>query len=65
MAVFIIAVFLGILAGVCPCGIIVLLAELFRAESKSQVYANVHKLLRKYLCISSNLGRGYITDMYM
>ena len=31
-----------------PCGVIVLLAELFRAESNSQVYANVHEFLRKH-----------------
>ena len=46
----------GILAGIRPCGIIVLLAELFTAESKSQVYANLHQLLRKNPCISKNLG---------
>ena len=28
----------GVLAGMRPCGIIVLLAELFTSESKSQVY---------------------------
>lgn len=47
---------IGILAAVRPCGIIVLLAELFRAESKSQVYANLHEFLRKQPNVSENLG---------
>ncbi len=32
----------GVLAGIRPCGIIVLLSELFVAESKTQVYACLH-----------------------
>lgn len=48
---------IGILAGVRPCGIIVLLAELFRAESKSQVYANLHEFLRKHPHVSENIGK--------
>ena len=47
---------IGILAGVRPCGIIVLLAELFRAESKSQVYAILHEYLRKHPCVLKNIG---------
>lgn len=31
-----------------PCGILVLLAELFSAESKSQVFASLHELLKDW-----------------
>ena len=34
------------LAGIWPCGIITLLAELFISESKSQVYGAVHDFIR-------------------
>ena len=50
------ACFKGILAAVRPCGIIVLLAELFTSESKSQVYANLHEYLRKHSAVSQSLG---------
>ena len=33
------------LAGLWPCGIVVMLSELFSAESKSQVFAALHELL--------------------
>ena len=46
----------GILAGVRPCGVIVLLAELFRAESKSQVYANLHEFMRRHPRVLENIG---------
>ena len=39
-----------------PCGVIVLLAELFRAESKSQVYANLHKFMRRHPRVLENIG---------
>ena len=48
----------GILAGVRPCGIIVLLAELFRAESKSQVYANLHEFMRRHPRVLENIGKS-------
>ena len=32
----------GILTGIWPCGIIIIAAELFLSESKSQVYGCVH-----------------------
>ena len=35
----------GVLAGMRPCGIVVMLKELFSAESKLQVYAALHELL--------------------
>ena len=37
----------GILAGMWPCGIIVLVNELFLSESLSQVYGILHGLLRR------------------
>ena len=47
----------GILAGIRPCGVIVLLAELFTSESKSQVYAILHEFMRKHVCASDSLGK--------
>ena len=47
----------GILAGIRPCGTIVLLAELFTAESKSQVYAHLHEFLRINPSVAEKLGR--------
>ena len=46
----------GILAGMWPCGIIVLVAELFRAESKSQVYAAIHEFLRRNPTVPSTIS---------
>ena len=42
--------------GMWPCGIIVLVTELFRSESVSQVYAALHELLRTNPSVSSDLG---------
>ena len=38
------------------CGIVVLMQELFTAESKSQVYAALHELLSNYPSISQSLS---------
>ena len=38
----------GILAGLRPCGVIVMLSELFTSESKAQVYAYLHDLFLQY-----------------
>ena len=46
----------GVLAGMWPCGIVVMLTELFTAESKSQVYAVLHELLSNHTTIASNLS---------
>ena len=46
----------GVLAGMWPCGIVVMLTELFTAESKSQVYAALHELLSNHTTIASNLS---------
>ena len=47
---------LGILAEMRPCGMIVLLAELYSSESKSQVYAHLHEFLRINATVSQTLG---------
>jgi len=47
---------LGILAGLRPCGVIVLLCELFTSESKSQVYAQLHEFLINHPSVSQKLG---------
>jgi len=46
----------GILIGMRPCGMIILFSELFTAESKTQVYANLHEFLRKNSKAAKNLG---------
>ena len=47
---------IGILAGAWPCGIIVIVSELFRAESKSQVYASLHQYFSDYPSVLDKLG---------
>ena len=49
--------YVGILAGMRPCGIIVLLSELFSTESKSQVYATLHEYFRRNSVASNNIGK--------
>lgn len=46
----------GILAGIRPCGIIVLLSELFTSESKAQVYASLHQFLKEHPQVSETIG---------
>ena len=52
--------FTGVLAVMWPCGTIVSLAELFRAELKSQVYAIVHELLSKHTNLLDNLSKSLV-----
>ncbi len=47
----------GILAGVWPCGTIMLLAELYISESKSQVYGNVHGLLHEHPMNTASISK--------
>ena len=42
-----ITLYAGVMLGAWPCGIIVLLGELFGSESLSQVYALLHTFLLK------------------
>ena len=51
--------FIGLLAGLRPCGIIVLLAELFTAESKAQVYGSLHEFFRKNPIALNNIGKSH------
>ena len=46
----------GILAGMRPCGTIVLLGELFSSESVSQVYGNIHIFFNKNVQARENLS---------
>lgn len=48
---------IGILAGIWPCGTITLLDELFRAESKSQVYGSVHSFIHSNGVSTSNISK--------
>lgn len=50
-----------------PCGVLVMLTELFNAESKSQVYAALHELLQNYNNIAETLSKYMMpaTLMYM
>lgn len=47
---------LGILAGLRPCGIIVLLCELYTAESKTQVYGCLHDYYTRHPTAAKNIG---------
>lgn len=46
----------GILAGMRPCGIIVLVGELFVAESKTQVYGFLHNFFSRHPKVIEKLG---------
>jgi hypothetical protein len=46
----------GIVVGAWPCGIIVLVGELFGAESMSQVYGSVHTFLQENEQAAKDLG---------
>ena len=39
--------YVGVLLGAWPCGVIVMLGELFGAESKAQVYGLLHAFLQQ------------------
>ena len=46
----------GILAAAWPCGIIVLISEIFRSGSISQVYGNVHQFFSDQSAVLTKLG---------
>ena len=56
----------GILAGMRPCGIIVLLSELFISESKSQVYGCLHNYYLKHPAAAKKISRksSMISNVY-
>ncbi len=49
-------VLIGIVVGAWPCGTVVMVGELFGAESKSQVYGNIHTFLQENEQATDNLG---------
>lgn len=52
-------VYIGVLAGMWPCGIITFVYELYLSESKAQVYAYLHEYLQNNLRVSSDLSKSY------
>ena len=50
----------GVLAGMWPCGIVIMLTELFTAESLSQVYAAIHELFTNHSAITKNLSNSCV-----
>ena len=49
--------FLGVLAGIWPCGVICVVSELFQAESLTQVYGVLHELLNQNVNKLDNLSK--------
>lgn len=49
-------VYIGILAGVWPCGVVAFLSELFISESKSQVYGALHSFYQLVPTTASSIG---------
>ena len=49
--------FLGILAGIWPCGVICVVSELFQTESLTQVYGILHELLDQNVTKLDNLSK--------
>ena len=47
---------IGILAGMRPCGVIVLLSELFTTESKTQVYGCLHNYYSRHPTTANKIG---------
>lgn len=52
----------GILAGIWPCSVITLLAELFVSESMSQVYGALHNFLHMNSKETMDVGK---IELYM
>jgi hypothetical protein len=53
----------GILAAAWPCGIIVYIGELHKAESKGQVYGQLHQFLNDNPAVASDLGMSFMHDI--
>ena len=49
---------IGILAGMRPCGLIILLSELFTSESKSQVYGCLHNYYSHHPTMAGKIGKN-------
>ena len=52
---------LGLLAGIWPCGIITILDELFKTESKSQVYGCLHGFVHCNRENTADIGKNECT----
>ena len=48
-----------------PCGVIVTLSELFRAESKSQVYGVLHEFLSNHSNVAANLSKMHTCIFFL
>ena len=48
-----------------PCGIIVVLAELFLAESKSQIYAIIHEFLCNHTGVLDDLSKLHYNNFQL
>ena len=48
----------GIVVGAWPCGTIVMLGELFGAESKAQVYGTIHAFLHENKNATQGLSKS-------
>ena len=55
---------LGIVVGTWPCGTVVMVGELFGAESKAQVYGNVHTFLQENSAAMTQLGNYTCTSSF-
>ena len=47
----------GLLAGIWPCGIITLIAELYKSESKAQVYGCLHGFIYNN-AVTAGIGKN-------
>lgn len=56
--------YVGILAGMWPCGIITLTDELYLAESNSQVYGSIHSLMQNNPSSTSTISKFTLMLFY-
>lgn len=53
----------GVLAGIWPCGVVVLLREIYIAESKAQVYGHLHEFLKDHPDTAQSLSKSSPSDV--
>ena len=53
----------GVVVGAWPCGTVVLLSELFGAESKSQVYGTLHTFLQENEDATSQIRKLHVHNL--
>lgn len=51
--------YIGILAGIWPCGIVTILDELYKAESKGQVYGSIHSFIHSNPTHTSDISKVF------